>query len=188
MKVVVSAQGEDLSAQTSPVFGRCPMYVFVDTETLAYEAMPNPGLAQSGGAGIRAAQAVLNHGAQAVLSGNLGPNAFEVLRAAGIPAYQVREGTVLQAVEDLKAGRLPSLSEANVTAHSGSGPGGGAGFRSRDDRDADRGTARPKAAQSSADPARDAEIAALHDRLRWLRGQLAETMEQIEKLGLQKEN
>ena len=49
MRIVVSAQGDTLESPTSPVFGRCPTYVFVDTETVSFEAAPNPAMNQGGG-------------------------------------------------------------------------------------------------------------------------------------------
>ena len=128
MKVVVSAQGESLDAPASPVFGRCPTYLFVDTETLEFEAVPNPAMNQAGGAGIQAAQFVVSQGAQAVLTGNLGPNAFGVLQAAGVPGYLVGEGTVRQAVEALQAGQLQPMAGANVADHAGMGTGGRGGM------------------------------------------------------------
>ena len=88
MRIVVSAQGENLDAPASPIFGRCPTYIFVDTETMQFEAVPNPAMNQGGGAGIQAAQFVVELGAQAVLTGNLGPNAFNVLAATGIPVLK----------------------------------------------------------------------------------------------------
>ncbi len=54
MRMVVSAQGESLDAPTSPVFGRCPTYIFVDSESMQFEAVPNPAMNQGGGAGIQA--------------------------------------------------------------------------------------------------------------------------------------
>jgi len=116
MRVVISAQGENLDAPASPVFGRCPAYIFVETETMEFEAVPNPAMNQGGGAGIQAAQFVVERGAQAVLSGNLGPNAYDVLQAAGVPGYLVPEGTVRQVVEAFKAGQLQSMG-------GGAGPG-----------------------------------------------------------------
>ena len=73
--------------------------MFVDTETVSFEAESNPAMNQGGGAGIQAAQFVVERGAQAVLTGNLGPNAYNVLAAVGIPGYLVSGGTVRQAVE-----------------------------------------------------------------------------------------
>ena len=82
MKIVVTANGADLSAQTSPIFGRCPTYVFVDTESMAFEAIENPAVSASGGAGIQAAQFVIERGAQAVLTGSMGPNATQVFQSS----------------------------------------------------------------------------------------------------------
>ena len=123
MKLVVTANGADLDAPASPVFGRCPTYIFVETETMQFEAMENPALASGGGAGVQAAQFVVQHGAQAVITGNLGPNAFDVLRSAGVPAYLFGGGTVREAVELYKAGRLSATRGANAPAHAGMGRG-----------------------------------------------------------------
>ena len=169
MKIAVSSSGASLDAASSPVFGRCPTFVFVDTDTLEFEAKPNPAMDQGGGAGIQAAQFVVNEGAQAVLTGNLGPNAFDVLHAAGVPGFLFPEGTVRQAVEGYTTGKLTPMGGASAPAHAGMGGG-----------------TRAASAQRDADAARKAELAELRETLKGLRQQLAETMETIEKLG--KEN
>jgi predicted Fe-Mo cluster-binding NifX family protein len=181
MKIVVSAQGNTLDAPASPVFGRCPTYLFVDTDTMEFEAVPNPAMNQGGGAGIQAAQFVVEHGAKAVLSGNLGPNAFNVLEAAGVPGYLVHEGTVRQAVEALKANQLRPMGGANVAAHAGMGgsatsdPARGMGMRGGFE------PAMPVQPPPKASPS-EPQLAQLRETLKSLRQQLAETMEQIEKL------
>ena len=173
MKIVVSSQGASLDAASSTVFGRCPTFVFVDTDTMEFDAMPNPAMSQGGGAGIQAAQFVVNQGAQAVLSGHLGPNAFDVLNAAGVPGYLIPEGTVRQAVEGYSAGELAPMAGANVAAHAGIGGGRPAGAG---------GSMSVEAAQPEAAAAHQAELAELRETLKGLRQQLAETMETIEKL------
>ena len=162
MKIVVSSQGGTLEAPASPVFGRCPTFVFVNSETMDIEALPNPAMSQGGGAGIRAAQFVVNQGAEIVLTGSLGPNAFDVLQAAGVPGYLVGEGTVAQAVAAFQAGQLQPMAGANVAAHAGMGGG------------------RPVGA--APDVAREAELTELRETLKGLRQQLAETMTRIENL------
>ncbi len=130
MKIVVTASGNDLDAQVSPIFGRCPTFVFVDTETMAFDAVVNPALSAAGGAGIQAAQFVVERSVEAVLSGNVGPNAYNVLSAANVPLYLVGEGTVKQVVEAYKAGGLKPVGQANVQTHagmSGWGPRGAQG-------------------------------------------------------------
>lgn len=174
MRIVVSAQGDTLESPTSPVFGRCPSYLFVDGETITFEALENPAMSQGGGAGIQAAQFVINHGAQVVLTGNLGPNAFDVLEAAGVQAYLVPEGSVRQAVEDFKAGRLQNIEAANAAAHAGAAGGTGQGRPAA--------THAPISAPPASQLARASDLEALRETLWSLRRQLAETMEKIDKL------
>jgi predicted Fe-Mo cluster-binding NifX family protein len=193
MRIVVSAQGGNLEAPASPVFGRCPSYIFVDTETMQFEAVPNPAMNQGGGAGIQAAQFVVEHGAQAVLTGNLGPNAFDVLQAAGVPGYLLPEGTVRQAVEAFKAGHLQPMGGANVQAHAGMGSraGMGRGMGMGMGRGMGRGmgggtqpaaAAQPAPPQTMPQASPEPELAQLRETLKGLRQQLAETMERIEEL------
>ncbi|MGI6210047.1 MAG: NifB/NifX family molybdenum-iron cluster-binding protein [Anaerolineae bacterium] len=121
MKVVVTAQGTELDSQTSPIFGRCPAFVFVDTESMEAEGIANASVALGGGAGIQAAQWVIDQGAEAVLSHNVGPNAFAVLSQAGVQVHRIQGGTVREAVEAFKAGKLSTVPGANVASHTGMG-------------------------------------------------------------------
>ncbi|MCU0522851.1 MAG: helix-turn-helix transcriptional regulator [Anaerolineae bacterium] len=112
MRIVIPANGADLDAPTSAVFGRCPTFIFVDPDTLAFEALPNAAIGASGGAGVQAAQTVVQHGVGAVIAPSLGPNAFRVIQAAGIPAYRLVGGTVQEVVEAFQAGHLEALDVA----------------------------------------------------------------------------
>jgi predicted Fe-Mo cluster-binding NifX family protein len=165
VKIVVTATGNDLDARTSMRFGRCPIYIFVETETMAFESLPNPALNASGGAGVLAAQVIVERGAQAVLSGNIGPNAMEVLQAASVPAYLIGEGTVRQAVEDYKAGKLEALQKANVQTKSGM---------------------RRSSPATATITSRQQEITDLRIKAADLRRQLSDVIDRIEKL--EKEN
>jgi predicted Fe-Mo cluster-binding NifX family protein len=132
MKIAVTASGEGLDAPASPVFGRCQWYVLVDTETMEVETLANPALAASGGAGVQAAQHIAGLGIQAVVTGNVGPNAYQVLNAAGVAVYLYTEGSVRQAIEALQAGQLSLASGATAPSHAGlggQGHGMGQGYR-----------------------------------------------------------
>ncbi|MBO3802681.1 MAG: NifB/NifX family molybdenum-iron cluster-binding protein [Candidatus Brockarchaeota archaeon] len=126
MKVAVSASGPDLGAQVDPRFGRCQYFIIVDTATMDFEAIPNVSAGAMSGAGIQAAQMVVEKGVQAVITGNVGPNAFQVLSSAGIRILVGASGTVRSAVEAFKVG---GLVEAQVPGpgHSGMGVGWGMG-------------------------------------------------------------
>jgi predicted Fe-Mo cluster-binding NifX family protein len=127
MKICVTATAGDLNAQVDPRFGRSQYFVFVDSDTMAFEAMLNEAIAAPGGAGIQAAQTVLNRGGNVVISGNIGPNAFQVLSTASVKIATGAYGTVQEAVEMYKTGRLSEAGISTVAAHAGMGAGVGAG-------------------------------------------------------------
>lgn len=177
MRVVVTANGEGLDAPASPVFGRCPYYILVDTETGAARTIPKPAVAAGGGAGIQAAQYVVQEGAQAVITGNVGPNAFQIFQAAGVPVYLSPGGTVRQAVEAFKRGGLLPLGQATAPAHAGMGRGMAPG-----PMPASPPASPPEASPGAPASPREQELAELKDIAAQLRRQLAEVMERIEKL------
>lgn len=74
MRIAVSASNHELSSPVDPRFGRCPYFIFVDPETIEFEAVENPHLSSASGAGIQSAQFGAEKGAKAVLTGSCGPN------------------------------------------------------------------------------------------------------------------
>jgi len=119
MKIVVTAQAAGLEAQVDPRFGRCSSFVIVDTETMETESVPNENVIAAGGAGVQAAQLMSDKGAEAVLTGNCGPNAYRTLREANIEVIVGVKGTVAEAVEKFKAGAFESTDEPSVDAKFG---------------------------------------------------------------------
>lgn len=120
MKVAVSASGEGAGAPVDQRFGRCAYFVFVDSETGETASRANDAVAAGHGAGVQAAQSVVQQGAEAVISGRVGPNAYQVLSAAGVAVYQSSGQTVASAVEALKAGELVEVTGPTGPAHAGS--------------------------------------------------------------------
>lgn len=127
MKVAVTSEGTDLNATIDPRFGRCAYFLFVDTDTMEFEAVENPNIDTSGGAGIQSAQLVANKGAQALLTGSCGPNAFQTLQAAGVQVIVGVSGIVKDAIEKYKRGEFQSVAQPNVPPHFGVGMGPGYG-------------------------------------------------------------
>jgi predicted Fe-Mo cluster-binding NifX family protein len=80
-----------------------------------------------GGAGISTAQTIASKGLEAVLTGNCGPNAYQVLSAAGIKVVTGVSGKVRAAIQDYKSGKLKASSQPNVAGHFGMGGGMGRG-------------------------------------------------------------
>jgi predicted Fe-Mo cluster-binding NifX family protein len=131
MRICVSASANSLDASVDPRFGRCPYFIIVDSETMQFEVVPNPALGAIGGAGIQAAQIIASKGAKVVITGNVGPNAFQALSAAGIKIITGAYGTVREVVEKYGRGELKETNSPTVGGHFGMGMGGGRGWRRR---------------------------------------------------------
>ncbi|MDD5483280.1 MAG: NifB/NifX family molybdenum-iron cluster-binding protein [Kiritimatiellae bacterium] len=118
MKILVTAKGREMTDEVDPRFGRAKFFIIVDTDTNEVSAHDNSqNLNAAQGAGIQAAQGVVRLGAEAVISGNVGPNAFQTLNAAGVKMYLCPQATVEEAVNKFKAGELKEVSAANVQGH-----------------------------------------------------------------------
>ena len=131
MEICVSASADSLDAQVDPRFGRCPYFVIVDSETMKFEAIPNTAAGAMSGAGIQAAQTVASKGVKVVVTGNVGPNAFQALSTAGIKIVVGAFGTVREAVEKYKRGELREAKASTVRGHFGMGRGRGRGMGRR---------------------------------------------------------
>jgi len=114
MKICITAQGKTLNDQIDPRFGRCQFFIVVDTDTLDFEVVENQSAQYSGGAGIQSGQLVASKGVKAVLTGNVGPNAFQTLTAGGIKIYTGLSGKIRDAVEKYKGGSLKPTENPNV--------------------------------------------------------------------------
>ena len=120
MKVVVTSTGDALEAQVDPRLGRAAKFILYDTETKEFSVIDNSaGVTASHGAGVTAGQAIADVGAEAVITGNCGPRAFQVLSAAGIKVYVGASGTVADAITQFEDGKLRVAGEANVGGHFG---------------------------------------------------------------------
>ncbi|MGB2862136.1 MAG: NifB/NifX family molybdenum-iron cluster-binding protein [Sedimentisphaerales bacterium] len=118
MKVAVTSQGEDLSSEIDPRFGRAKWLIVVDTETGKSEAHDNTvNLNAAQGAGIQTGQNIANLDVDAVITGNVGPNAFRTLSAAKVKVFLAEKQTVQQTIDSFKAGKLKEVERANVEGH-----------------------------------------------------------------------
>lgn len=118
MKVAITAQGQELSSMTDLRFGRAKWIHVVDTDTGEHQVHDNAvHLNLPQGAGIQTGQNIANLGAEAVITGNVGPNAFRTLNAANIKVFLTTQQTVQQVVTAFKEGRLQEVQQANVEGH-----------------------------------------------------------------------
>jgi predicted DNA-binding protein (UPF0251 family)/predicted Fe-Mo cluster-binding NifX family protein len=120
-RIAISSEGPDLDGPVDPRFGRAAGFVIVDPDTMASEYVGNAasqGMAQ--GAGIQTAELMTRHGVGVVLTGYVGPKAFQALSAAGIKIGQNLEDlSVRQAVEKYKTGQVSMAGGPNRGAAGG---------------------------------------------------------------------
>jgi predicted Fe-Mo cluster-binding NifX family protein len=119
--IAITSEGPKLSDMVDPRFGRAAGFVIVDLDSGAHSFVDNGGsqvMAQ--GAGIQAAENVSKAGASVVLSGYVGPKAFQALTVAGIRVVQdVENMTVAQAVEKYRGGAFADSATPKGRPHSG---------------------------------------------------------------------
>ena len=124
MKIAISAKGKGLDSQVDMRFGRCPNYVIVELEgnkIKSSEDIENTATAQMGGAGITASQIVADKGVKSIITGNIGPRAFQIFSQLGIEMYQ-GSGTVKEVIEKYIKGQLKKMAQATGPMHAGIGP------------------------------------------------------------------
>ncbi|KPJ72304.1 dinitrogenase iron-molybdenum cofactor biosynthesis protein [candidate division TA06 bacterium DG_78] len=119
MKICITSQGDNLDSDVDPRFGRCKYFIFVDTDTLEFEATQNPNLEAMGGAGIQSGQLVAGKQVKAVVTGNVGPNAFQTLQTAGIDIITGVSGSVKEAIEKYNKGEVKPTQSPSVSSKYG---------------------------------------------------------------------
>jgi predicted Fe-Mo cluster-binding NifX family protein len=110
MRIGVSATGKELNARVDDRFGRCPWFLVVDTDSLEFDPLENRHAEEATGAGVAVATDLIDAHVDAVVSGQVGPKAYEVLKAMGIDIFLVSGSvSVKDALERLKRGELQKM-------------------------------------------------------------------------------
>lgn len=118
MKIAISCAGKVLDSMVDQRFGWAPFFIVYDQENDSFQVVSNDQNLQSAqGAGIQSAKTVVDTGVQAVITGNVGPEAYQALITAKIKIYLSKYGTVKNAVLDFKEGKLNQATGAIVEGH-----------------------------------------------------------------------
>ena len=118
MRVVFTTSGDNLDAPLNARFGRAPKYLVYEIDAETFKVIDNHGNAiMTHGAGVQSAGRVARMAPSAVVTGHCGPKAFQVLTAAGIEIYTSTAGTVAEALEQYKSGKLHPAVGSDVSGH-----------------------------------------------------------------------
>ena len=100
--VAISSSSKDLTGNVDARFGRCKYFLLVtivNGNIDSVESFENFKMDMQGGVGIAVAQMLADKKIDAVISGNIGPRALDILRQFDILAYQSNK-TKEQALQD----------------------------------------------------------------------------------------
>lgn len=115
MKIAVSSNGKTLDDKVDNRFGRAPYFIIVSPDEI--EAIENPNTEAGGGVGVQTSQMLAEKKVDAVIAGNFGPKAYQVLAAAGIRVYRAEGQMVGEAIDNVRKGVLEPAENANKTFH-----------------------------------------------------------------------
>lgn len=121
MKIAMPVDDKSLNSNVCVSFGRAPYFVIYDTERNSAEFLDNSAISAQGGAGIRAAQIMVDNGVEAVISVRFGENAADTLSVAEIKLYKSVFGSAQKNIEDFLAGKLNVLTEIHAGFHNHGG-------------------------------------------------------------------
>ncbi len=117
MKIAIPTDEKNIDSTVCQSFGRTPYYLIYDTETDTADFIDNSAASSHGGAGIRAAQSVVDSGASAILTPRCGQNAAEVLTEAGVLIYMTDGTSIKENIAAFKENRLNQLEEIHSGFH-----------------------------------------------------------------------
>ncbi|TDX51398.1 NifB/NifX family molybdenum-iron cluster-binding protein [Orenia marismortui] len=120
MKIAVTASNNsDLNVKIDPRFGRAPYFAIIDLNNDKVDFIDNVAKNASGGAGIKAAQTILDQGVEGIITANVGPKAFDVLDKASIKVYPIKEETIEEAITRYKNKELKEVAAPTNAGHHG---------------------------------------------------------------------
>lgn len=117
MKLIIPVESKSLDEPVCPSFGRTSYFLLFDSENGEYSFLDNCAAASQGGAGIKAAQMLVDSGATVLITYRCGENAADVLKAANIQMFKAEYGSAKDNIEKFAEGKLSLLTEIHAGFH-----------------------------------------------------------------------
>jgi predicted Fe-Mo cluster-binding NifX family protein len=117
MKIAIPVDEKTLESNVCVSFGRTPYFLIYDVETKESIFIDNSAAASTGGAGIKAAQIIVDNKADILLTPRLGENTAEVLKPAEIKIYKTTNGSAKDNIGAFITGKLTLLEEFHAGFH-----------------------------------------------------------------------
>lgn len=117
MKIIIPVNEKNLQTQICNSFGRAPFFFVFDSETKDSLFLDNHAVNSTGGAGVKAAQTMIDYKANVVITFSCGENAANVLKAADIQLYKAMNASLEKNIEAYFTSNLSLLDEIHAGLH-----------------------------------------------------------------------
>jgi predicted Fe-Mo cluster-binding NifX family protein len=117
MRIAIPVDDKSMETTVCQSFGRTPYFLIYDTESKASVFLDNSAAAGQGGAGIKAAQTIVDNKVSALLTPRCGENAAKVLQAASIKLYKTISASLKDTIDAFNTGKLSVLEEIHAGFH-----------------------------------------------------------------------
>lgn len=117
MKIVIPVDYKDMEANVCVSFGRAPYFLVYDTETKESTFIDNSAAASTGGAGVKAAQIIVDNKADVLLTPRCGENAANILKAGDIKIFKTADSLAKENINAFIKGKLALLDEIHAGFH-----------------------------------------------------------------------
>lgn len=121
MKIAIPTDDSSMATNVCISFGRTPYFLIYDTESQESVFLDNSAAASQGGAGIKAAQSIVDSKVSVLLTPRCGENAAEVIKAANIKIYKTMNDSIMDNINALNEGKLALLEEIHPGFHGSEG-------------------------------------------------------------------
>lgn len=117
MKIAIPVDDKSMETSVCQSFGRTPYFLIYDTESKDSIYLDNSAAASQGGAGIKAAQTIVDNNVSVLLTPRCGENAAEVIKAANIKIYKTFNDSIMNNIDALNDGKLSLLVDIHRGFH-----------------------------------------------------------------------
>jgi len=121
MKIAIPVDEKKMETSVCMSFGRTPYFLIYETDTKESIFLDNSAAASQGGAGIKAAQALVDSDVKALLTPRCGENAADVIKAANIKMYKTINDSINNNINAFNDGKLSLLGEIHPGFHNHGG-------------------------------------------------------------------
>ncbi|MDU4860274.1 MAG: NifB/NifX family molybdenum-iron cluster-binding protein [Terrisporobacter othiniensis] len=115
MKIAISTNGTTKESLLDSRFGRCNYFQIYDTDTKEFSVIENKGFTAAGGAGIAASNQIVDEKVQVVITGSLGPNAFDIINGSNIKAYKCANLSMDEVIEKYNNKELEEINSCGAS-------------------------------------------------------------------------